>query len=119
MYLLNQGRVEDAPSMLRESIRIHHKLGDLLDTGLDLRRLAYALALEGRALPAARLLARGVALLEEIGSRLTWIAEFNEKTLTTIRGQLDEAALAEAWAQGRAMTIDEAVTLALESASKA
>ena len=44
-----------------------------------------------------------------------WAAKINEETLTTIRTQLDEAAFAEAWEQGRALTLDEAVALALES----
>jgi len=39
----------------------------------------------------------------------------NEETLTAIRTQLDEAAFAEAWEQGRALTTDEAVALALNS----
>ncbi len=39
----------------------------------------------------------------------------NERTLTAIRAQLDEAAFAEAWEQGRALAVDEAVTLALDS----
>ena len=42
-----------------------------------------------------------------------WVAEMNEMTLNTIRTQLDEAAFAEAWEQGRALTVDEAVALAL------
>jgi hypothetical protein len=39
----------------------------------------------------------------------------NEETLTTIRTQLDEPTLVEAWEQGRALTADEAVALALDS----
>jgi len=39
----------------------------------------------------------------------------NEETLTTIHTQLDEAAFVEAWEQGRALTVGEAVPLALDS----
>jgi len=39
----------------------------------------------------------------------------NEQTLSTIHARLDESAFAESWEQGRALTIDEAVALALES----
>jgi hypothetical protein len=39
----------------------------------------------------------------------------NEQTLSTIRARLDESALAEAWDPGRALTINEAVALALEA----
>lgn len=44
------------------------------------------------------------------------VARMNEKTLTTIRTELDEAGLAEAWEQGRALTLDQAVALALNEA---
>ena len=39
----------------------------------------------------------------------------NEQTLSAIRAQLNESAFAEAWEQGGALTIDEAVALVLES----
>jgi hypothetical protein len=52
---------------------------------------------------------------ERIGVSEAWTARMNEKTLSTIRARLDESAFAEAWEQGRALTIDEAVALALES----
>jgi hypothetical protein len=39
----------------------------------------------------------------------------NEQTLDAIRARLDQAAFAEAWEQGRTLTIDEAFALALES----
>ena len=38
----------------------------------------------------------------------------NEKTLATIRVQLDDDAFAEAWEKGRPLTADEAVALALD-----
>jgi class 3 adenylate cyclase len=61
-----------------------------------------------------RVLARSEALREEIGGvQYAWIAELNEGTLAIVRAELDEAALAEAWEDGRALTLDEAVALAL------
>ncbi|MDH4177166.1 MAG: hypothetical protein OEW31_11820 [Thermoleophilia bacterium] len=39
----------------------------------------------------------------------------NEEALTAIRAQLDDDALAEAWEEGQALTLDEAVALALDS----
>jgi hypothetical protein len=39
----------------------------------------------------------------------------NAETLTKIRAHLDEAAFAEAWEQGQALTVDEAAALALDS----
>ena len=44
-----------------------------------------------------------------------WAGDRNEKTLASIRTQLDEEALAEAWEEGRKLTVYEAVILALDS----
>ena len=54
-------------------------------------------------------------MFEGIGARPPWLARMNEETLTAVREQLGEAAVAEAWEQGRALTVDEAVALALDS----
>jgi len=114
-YALDEGRAENALSMLVESLRIHRDLGDLLDTAVDLCRFAAALCRDGRAETAARLLSSVEALGEEIGGRRFGVAEMNEATLATIRSRLGEAAFAEAWGQGRTLTAQEAVALALDS----
>jgi hypothetical protein len=53
------------------------------------------------------------SLRDEIGSGEAWVTRMNEETLPKIRAQLDDAAFAKAWAEGRALTIDRAVALAL------
>jgi predicted ATPase len=114
-YAVIEGRARDALPMLKESTRIYRNLGELSEIAVNLCRFACALALGGRAGTAARLLARSEALHEEIGAAPPlWLAELKEETLAKIRTQLDEAALAEAWEQGKALTVDEAVALALE-----
>jgi tetratricopeptide (TPR) repeat protein len=110
---LEEGRFEDADEMLRASLRIHDGLGDLLDTAVDLCRFAAVLAREGKAVTATRLLSSLEALGDEVGTRRSYVEELSEETLTTIRTRLDEAAVVEAWEQGRTLTIGEAVTLAL------
>ena len=115
-YAVDEGRVEDAISMLKESYRIYRDLGHMSEIAVVLGRFAAAVAREGRAGAAARLLSSSEALTEEIGAAVAWwVATRNERTLITIRTQLDEAAVAEAWEQGRALTADEAVALALDS----
>jgi hypothetical protein len=100
--------------MLAESTRIEHDLGDVVWIANNLGRMAYTVALEGDAAAAVRLLAAAEARHEHVGvSPAKWVAEMNEETLTIIRTQLDQAAFAEAWDQGRKLTVDEAVTLAL------
>jgi hypothetical protein len=115
MVAVDEGRVRDAVSMLTEAHSIWRELGNLIGTVAGLGRLASVLATAGRAETATRLLSCSETLREEIGHRASWLAAMNEETLTAIRTQLDDAAFAEAWEQGRALTADEAVEYALAS----
>jgi predicted ATPase/class 3 adenylate cyclase len=116
MHAVEDGRIEDAVPMLKESHRLHRELGDPIQSAIDVLRFAALLTAEGRAVTAAKVFSSSDALCEEIGFDLRgWDPEFVEGTLTNIREQLDEAAFAEAWEQGRTLTADEAVALALTS----
>ena len=101
--------------MLQASLRIHNGLGDLLDTMVDLCRFAAVLASRGRPATSACLLASFEAHGEEIGFRRSKVTELNKATLDSITTQLDDAAFAEAWEQGRKLTVREAVAFALGS----
>jgi len=115
-YARDEGRVEDAISMLKESLRILRDLDDRLGIADDFGRLARTLAVAGQAETAIRLVSCSEALYEETGrSVASWTAKRNEETLSTVRSTLDDAAFAEAWEDGRALTLDEAVALALDS----
>src|SRR6185436_12100257 len=83
-------------------------------------RFAWALALLERHRTATRLLSVCESLDREIGHSLpyayvSWIAEVKEQVLAIVHARLDEHEFAAAWEQGRALTVDEAVTLALDS----
>jgi predicted ATPase len=114
-YARDEGRVEDAISMLKESLRILRDLGDRGGIAENLSRFAEALVVAGQPETAARLVSSSEALREEIGGGVPWLADLNDQTLTTIRPQLDEARLADAWEQGQKLTVDEAVAFALAS----
>lgn len=101
--------------MLGEAYRVNRELGDAYRLPFIVCRFGRTLAAAGMAGTAARVLSSGVALLEEVGASENWAASMNEQTLASIRTQLDEAAFAEAWEQGRKLTADEAVALALDS----
>jgi len=115
-YAHTEGRIGEALSMLKESLRIRRDLVDPVHIAMNLSNFAAALAVEGRTGTAARLLSSSVDAYEKIGGSVPrYVAERNQETLETIRAQLDEAAFAEAWEQGRTLTADEAVALALGS----
>ena len=109
------GRIQDAAWSLKESLRIHRHLGDRLDTAVDLCRAARNLAMTGKAGIAVRLIGCFDVMREEIGGRRFQVADMNDQTLSTARRQLDEATFAEAWRRGQALTIDDAVELALDA----
>ena len=113
-YAVDEGRVEDAVSLLTESTRIWLDYSDLRETASNLCRFAAALARDGRAETAARLLSCAEALHEELGASRSWVARMNDETLSSIRAQLDDTTFAEVWEQGQKLTVDDAVALAID-----
>ena len=78
--------------------------------------VARALALlRGSAEAAAQLLSCVEGLGEQIGVSEGWVGKMNELTLAAIHSQVDAAAFATAWEEGRKLTVDEAIALALSS----
>jgi hypothetical protein len=112
---VEEGRIADGLRLLKEAYRLNRELGDAYSTPTIVCRFGRALAAVGQAAPAARVLSSGQSLLAEMGATAPWIATSNEETLTVIHALLDDAAFAEAWEQGRSLTADEAVALALNS----
>lgn len=116
MFLRDDERIEEATSMLRSALQIEHGAGNIFDFAIDLGRLASVLAMAGNAETAARLLASSEALTAGLGARVPfWAATRNEKTLARIRTHLDERAVDEALGQGRRMSAEDALILALGS----
>jgi hypothetical protein len=113
MNALDEGRLEDAIPMLKENIPILRDVDDPLATAVNFCRCARVLAFVGRAEEAARLLSCSETTFEEVGANMPWVERMNKATLTIIRRRLDEAAFAEEWVRGRALTADEAAVLAL------
>jgi hypothetical protein len=115
-YACDEGSLEDARSKLAESLRIRRDLDDHVAIAENLARFARTFAVAGDAQTAARLLSSSEALRAQIGSAaVPAVAKMNERTLTAIRGRIDDATFAEAWEEGKVLTIDEAVALALGS----
>jgi predicted ATPase/class 3 adenylate cyclase len=113
MIAAEQGRVEDALGLGKQNLLACRELGSLHGIAQSLSRSAALAVLLGKADTAAQLLSCFEAQREQIGVSEAWVMRMNEQTLSAIRDQFDESAFAEAWEQGRALTIDEAVELAL------
>ncbi|MEK6191934.1 MAG: adenylate/guanylate cyclase domain-containing protein [Chloroflexota bacterium] len=117
-YAEDEGRVQDAALLAAESLRIFRDLGNQVSAVVELCRCAAALSLAGESGIATQLLGSSAAFHEEAGTPLLpYLVAENERTLTRIHSQLDEADFAEAWERGRKLTVEEATKLALESLS--
>lgn len=84
---------------------------------LAVEGLARAAGMQGAARQAVVLFGAAAAMREANGMRPQPIEQAdNERAMAAVRAQLDEDAIAEAWAAGRALTSDQAVAYALDQA---
>jgi DNA-binding CsgD family transcriptional regulator len=108
---------EHARGLLEEGLKLSAEAGDETNVAYCLEGLAASAALEGRVVRAARLWGAAEALLEAIEVTAyihTPDRSLYRSQLTAARARLDdEAAWEAAWAQGRAMTPEEATRYAL------
>ena len=112
----DDGRLDEALEAALEGLRIRCDEGDVQHQLDGLSRVASIHARADRMEEAARLLSSSVHLHEEFGMLVPLYQEKrNEETLHILHEQLDEAAFDEAWEQGKKLTLDEAVALALDS----
>ncbi|CAA9430836.1 MAG: hypothetical protein AVDCRST_MAG01-01-2927 [uncultured Rubrobacteraceae bacterium] len=101
--------------LLRRSVEIAGMLRDDYNVVFCVTGLAGVAAREGRAERAARLFGVADALSEKTGAGVSWsvLRNLNERDLAVTREMLDSEAFEAAWAEGRAMTLEEAVAYAL------
>jgi non-specific serine/threonine protein kinase len=103
-----------AAELLRESVGIAGMLRDDYNVAFCAAGLAGAAAREGRAERAARLFGAADALSERTGAGISWsvLRGLNERDLASARDSLDQEVFERAWAEGGAMTPEEAVAYA-------
>jgi len=113
-FATDEGRPGEALALILDAYHLDREFGDPLEIATDLVWFGRALAFAGREGIAAQLLSRAQAMCEEVGITLpAWVHGVEDEAMSKARAQLDEAAFAEAWGQGRTMTVDEAVALAV------
>jgi hypothetical protein len=111
---LREGRTTEALSLVMESLPLSRELRDPGLTADHVRLFASVFAALGKAEVAVRLLAFAMKQYEELGLFLPdYVVKSKERTLDAVRTQLDDDEVERAWDEGRRLTVDEAVALAL------
>jgi tetratricopeptide (TPR) repeat protein len=111
---LSQGECEQARALYREALLQCQESADKPAITGCLSGLA-AVAARAQAERAARLFGAAEALREAVGFRFTPLDPGGyDRHVATLRAQLDEETYAAAWAEGRAMPLEEAIRHALE-----
>jgi predicted ATPase len=117
-YHLDAGEVEPAVPLLEESHRVgrdRRGIPDRFAQVILVCRFALALALTGEAEAAIRLLSCADARFEDLEViEERWVVRMNDRTRELIGTTVDEETTARANEEGRKLTVDEAVTLALD-----
>jgi predicted ATPase/DNA-binding SARP family transcriptional activator/DNA-binding CsgD family transcriptional regulator len=111
---LLQGDYDRARPSYQESLTLCKELGDKMIASESLDGLACIAAAEGEAERAARLFGAAEALREAVGHHhMPEDDALREPYMATARSQLDEASWEEAWVEGRAMSMEQAIDHAL------
>jgi tetratricopeptide (TPR) repeat protein len=106
---------EHAQTLLEESLTLAEKLGDKVLTVQNLLELAGAAGARGQFLRAARLFGATDESCQALaGYFVSSERERHDSLRAAARAPLSEGAWKEAWAQGHTMTMDDAVSYALQ-----
>jgi non-specific serine/threonine protein kinase len=106
---------ERARDLFEEGLSVSAVLGNEADIVHCVEGLATVAAAEGSMVHAARLWGAAEALLEKIEAVYTYVPDRSiNRSKVAVRSKIDEAAWGAAWAEGRAMTPEQAVEYALE-----
>jgi predicted ATPase len=104
-----EGDYAQAVPLYQQTIAAWQELGHRSGIARCLECLAMIAGAQGHAQRAARLFGAAESLRESIGTPPTPEEQIeNEQVMPTIRAQLDEAAFNAAWAEGRALTMEQA-----------
>ncbi|CAN5473843.1 BTAD domain-containing putative transcriptional regulator [soil metagenome] len=112
---LHLGDLHRAARLFRECLQANLKTGSKFDIGWDMAALAAVAGAEGQPIRAGRLFGAGETLFAELGSRVDpFDRDWYDRYLAAARAQLDEQVWQHAWAEGQAMSLEQAISYALE-----
>jgi predicted ATPase/DNA-binding CsgD family transcriptional regulator len=112
----HQRHLQRARALFRKSYGLNLLVGRQEEYANTLTGIAGIIAAQDEPERAVRLLAAANSVLEAIGATTLFVAEQVDykQILDTVRAQLDDATFEAAWAEGRAMTLEQAVLQALD-----
>ena len=103
-----------AIELLKESLSLSWEIGDRLDIAWCLEGLSEVAVAQGQQERAARLFGAAEALREDIGAPLPPSERPDyDRSVAAARAGLGEEAFVAAWAEGRKMTVEKAIQLAV------
>ena len=106
---------ERARDLFEEGLTVSAELGNEADIVHCLEGLASIVGAEGRLVRAARLWGAAEALLERIEAMYTYVPDHSlHRSQVAARSLIDEAAWETAWAEGRAMSPEQAIEYAVD-----
>ena len=112
--LQRHGELRPALELYRQTLRDWQHMGHRGAVAQQLESLAFVAIELGQGARAARLLGAAETLRDLTGAlRITQQRADYEFSLAALRAQLPAAELDSAWAEGRAMTMDDAVVFAM------
>ena len=112
---IEQEDYRDAQERFEESLATFRQIGDRMGICSVLERLAVVAAAQGQSRRAAYLFAAAMGLRETMGAhRLPLVSARRDGSIAAVRTLLGEEAFAAAWAEGRAMPVEQAIGYALE-----
>lgn len=110
-----QGNFPEAAVFYAETIQVYQEMSEYAAVAHELECFAFIAAAQGRSERAARLLGAAEALRERLNTDMTPIERREyEAIVSNLRAATNEEFLAKAWFEGRGMTTEQAIQLALE-----
>jgi predicted ATPase/DNA-binding SARP family transcriptional activator len=107
------GNLDIAHAHHREALTLRYGAGNQWGVAVSLLGLAYVAGAARQFVRAARLMGAAEALRQAIGSPLEpALTAEHQAAVAALQAALGESTLARAWAEGRALTVDQVVALA-------
>jgi tetratricopeptide (TPR) repeat protein len=109
-----EGNYHEARAFIRQSLRISIELDDKLTLSGNLDHLAGVMSLEGEHQSAARLMGAAEALRDSMAAPVKPLDRSrHDDIMARVHAGLDASTFAAAWAEGRLMTLEQAIEDAL------